>query len=36
MWIAILLVGFVALGYAMYGIDRITRKKETKIKGDNE
>ena len=36
MWIVILFVGFIALGYAMYGIDRITRKKEVKIKGDNK
>jgi amino acid transporter len=26
-WIVILLVGFIALGYIMYGLDRITRKK---------
>lgn len=34
-WIGILFVGFVALGYAMYGIDRISRKKEVKVKGEN-
>lgn len=36
MWIGILLVGFVALGYAMYGIDRITKKKKAKVEEGNE
>ena len=35
MWIGILFVGFVALGYAMYGIDKISKKKEVKVKGEN-
>ena len=36
MWIGILLVAFVALGYTMYGIDRITRKKETKVEEESK
>ena len=35
-WIIILLVGFVALGYMMYGIDRITRKKTSEVKEENK
>ena len=30
MWIFILLVAFVAIGFGFYGLDRLGKKKETK------
>ena len=30
MWVAILAVGFIALGFGFYGLDRISKSKETK------